>query len=390
MRQKIHTAVLSACLLTSFILAPVLPSSTAYAATAYTAKVYASSLNVRSEPAASAAVTGSLAAGATVTVTEEQHGWLKVRAGSVSGWVAGYYLKRTSGSSSTSASSSSTASKASAKVAVKTTSASSGTAVVTASSLRIRSGPGTGYEVVGSLQSGNKVTLLLRQGEWARVRTAGGTVGWVSSGYLSGGTVRSASTVSSNSQAQSVVRKSGSIRGKLIIVDPGHGGTDPGMLGTTYDTMEKDLTLQTSLYLRDYLTAKGARVEMTRTRGDQKPALSQRVQLGRQLGADAFVSIHYNSSPKNVSGTLTFFYSQQNDLRLARAVETRLGEGIGLRSNGLSFGDYHILRENPLPATLVELGFLSNPYDESIVRKAAYQRKAAQAVAEGVADYFNQ
>lgn len=389
MRQKIHTAVLSACLLASSILAPVLPSSTAYAATAYTAKVYASSLNVRSEPAASAAVTGTLAAGATVTVTEEQHGWLKVRAGSVSGWVAGYYLKRTSGSSSASTSSSSTISKASAKAAVKTTSASSGTAVVTASSLRIRSGPGTGYEVVGSLQSGNKVTLLLRQGEWSRVRTAGGTAGWVSSGYLSDGTVHSASTVSSNSRTPSVVRKSGSIRGKLIIVDPGHGGTDPGMLGTTYDTMEKDLTLQTSLYLRDYLTAKGARVEMTRTRGDQKPALSQRVQLGRQLGADAFVSIHYNSSPKNVSGTLTFFYSQQNDLRLARAVETRLGEGIGLRSNGLSFGDYHILRENPLPATLVELGFLSNPYDEAIVRKAAYQRKAAQAVAEGVADYFN-
>lgn len=78
MRQKLHTAVLSACLLTSSILAPVLPSSTAYAATAYTAKVFASSLNVRSEPAANAAVTGSLAAGATVTVTEEQHGWLKV------------------------------------------------------------------------------------------------------------------------------------------------------------------------------------------------------------------------------------------------------------------------------------------------------------------------
>ncbi|WP_405104459.1 N-acetylmuramoyl-L-alanine amidase [Paenibacillus sp. FSL K6-1217] len=387
MRKKIHTAVLSACLLTSSIVASLLPSSPAYAATAYTAKVYASSLNVRSEPAAGASVTGTLAGGATVTVTEEQHGWLKVRAGSVSGWVAGYYLKRTSGSSSTSASSS--ASKASAKTAVKTSAVSSGSAVVTASSLRMREGPGTGHEVVGSLQSGNKVTILLRQGEWSRVRTAGGTVGWVSSQFLSGGTVRSASTVSSNSQTQSVVRKSGSIRGKLIIVDPGHGGTDPGMLGTTYDTMEKDLTLQTSLYLRDYLTAKGARVEMTRTRGDQKPALSQRVQLGRQLGADAFVSIHYNSSPKNVSGTLTFFYSQQNDLRLARAVETRLGEGIGLRSNGLSFGDYHILRENPLPATLVELGFLSNPYDEAIVRKAAYQRKAAQAVAEGVADYFN-
>ncbi|NQX48564.1 N-acetylmuramoyl-L-alanine amidase [Paenibacillus tritici] len=383
MRKKIHTAVLAACLLTSSLL-PVLPSSPAYAASGYTAKVYANSLNVRSEPAASATITGTLAGGALVTVTEDQHGWLKVRAGSVSGWVAGYYLKRTSGSSSAS-----TSGSASAKAPVRTSAVSSGTAVVTASSLRMRGGAGTGYEVVGSLQSGNKVTILSRQGEWTRVRAAGGTVGWVASQYLSGGTARNLNTAASNTQKVSVVRKSGSIRGKLIIVDPGHGGLDPGMLGTTYNTMEKDLTLQTSLYLRDYLSAKGARVEMTRTRGDQKPSFSRRVQLGQQLGADAFVSIHYNSSPKNVSGTLTFFYSEQNDIRLARAIETRLGQGIGLRSNGLSFGNYHILRENPLPSTLVELGFLSNPYDESIVRKAAYQRKAAQAVADGVADYFN-
>jgi N-acetylmuramoyl-L-alanine amidase len=54
----------------------------------------------------------------------------------------------------------------------------------------------------------------------------------------------------------------------------------------------------------------------------------------------------------------------------------------------LSFGDYHILRENRIPATLVELGFLTNPTDESIVRKASYQKKAAKAIAEGVADYF--
>lgn len=378
MNRILHTAVLAACLLTSY----ALPSSAAHAADAYTAKVYANSLNVRSEPAASAAITGSLAGGAVVTVTDEQHGWLKVRAGSVSGWVAGYYLKRTSGAASAGTTSS-------ANTTVKTSSASSGTAVVTASSLRIRGGPGTSYEVVGSLQSGNAVTILLRQNGWSRIRTAGGTVGWVSTQYLAGGSVPNISTASSNAQSGSVVRKSGTIRGKLIVVDPGHGGSDPGMLGTTYDTMEKDLTLQTSLYLRDYLTAKGARVELTRTRGDQKPALSRRVQIGTQLGADAFVSIHYNSSPKNVSGTLTFFYSELNDLRLARAIETRLGAGTGLRSNGLSFGNYHILRENPLPAALIELGFLSNPYDESIVRKAAYQRKAAQAVAEGLADYFN-
>ncbi|MNI53786.1 N-acetylmuramoyl-L-alanine amidase LytC precursor [compost metagenome] len=89
-----------------------------------------------------------------------------------------------------------------------------------------------------------------------------------------------------------------------------------------------------------------------------------------------------------MSGTLTFFYSESDDLRLARAVENRLGQGIGLKSNGLSYGNYHILRENTLPATLVELGFLSNSYDEAIVRTSAYQKKAAKAIADGLADYF--
>ncbi|QQZ61996.1 N-acetylmuramoyl-L-alanine amidase [Paenibacillus sonchi] len=90
-----------------------------------------------------------------------------------------------------------------------------------------------------------------------------------------------------------------------------------------------------------------------------------------------------------MSGTLTFFYSENNDLRLARSIENRLRQGIGLKSNGLSFGDYHILRENSLPATLVELGFLSNRSDESIVRTASYQKKAAKAIADGLADYFD-
>ncbi|WP_036725014.1 N-acetylmuramoyl-L-alanine amidase family protein, partial [Paenibacillus forsythiae] len=180
------------------------------------------------------------------------------------------------------------------------------------------------------------------------------------------------------------------LRGKRIVVDPGHGGDDPGMIGTTYGTLEKDLNLQTALYLRDDLKAAGASVTMTRTRDDERPALFSRAGLAESVSADAFISIHFNSSPKKVSGTLTFFYSQSDDMKLARAIENRLGDGIGLKSNGVSFGNYQILRENETPATLVELGFLTNPGDESIIRKASYQRKAAQAIANGIADYFSQ
>uniref|UniRef100_UPI00046EAD91 SH3 domain-containing protein n=1 Tax=Paenibacillus zanthoxyli TaxID=369399 RepID=UPI00046EAD91 len=124
------------------LLSLMLTSHTAQA-DSYTAKVYATSLNVRSEPAGGAAVTGAVKGGALVTVTDEQHGWLKIRTRNTTGWVAGYYLKKASGTA---------ASSQSAVTAVKKIAAPrSSTAIVTAGSLRIRSGPGTGYDVIGSL-----------------------------------------------------------------------------------------------------------------------------------------------------------------------------------------------------------------------------------------------
>ncbi|HEY4432329.1 MAG TPA: N-acetylmuramoyl-L-alanine amidase [Paenibacillus sp.] len=380
MKKMIGVTLLTACLVG--ITAPQ-PAEAKTAAGSYNAQVYASSLNVRNEPAKNATVVGSIKNGAKVTVTDEQHGWSKIKAGSISGWVAGYYLKKVNSSSQPSRASGTTVvSNTSTSTTSSTATSATGSttkATVTADSLRIRSGPGTQYKMLGSLKAKDTITLLLRQNDWARVRTASGDIGWVAAQYIrTGATQGGASTVS----------RTGNLRGKLIVVDPGHGGSDPGMLGTTYNTMEKDLNLHTALYLRDALLAKGARVEMTRTREDQKPTLARRAQMSETLRADAFVSIHYNSSPKKVSGTLTFFYSESDDLKLARAIETRLGQGIGLKSNGLSFGDYHILRENRIPATLVELGFLTNPTDESIVRKSSYQKKAAKAIAEGLADYF--
>ncbi|MDQ0194962.1 N-acetylmuramoyl-L-alanine amidase [Paenibacillus wynnii] len=365
----------AACIAYIFVIFELRPA-TVNAKAAYRAKIYATFLNVRSEPATNAAVTGSLKKGAMVTVTDEKYGWMKVQAGRSSGWVAGYYLKKVS---SFTGSAGSTSTGSIVEINYIADGNRTAAATVIADSLRIRSGPGTTYSIEGSLKAGDSVTPLLRQNEWMKIHTNNGEMGWVAAQYVRSG-------ISQGSAIQSV-KSSGSVRGKLIVIDPGHGGSDPGMLGTTYNTMEKDLNLETALYVRDYLKAEGARVEMTRT-ADRKVALSRRVGVSESLNADAFVSIHYNSSPKKVSGTLTFYYSESEDLLLARAIETRLGQGIGLKSNGLSFGDYHILRENSTPSALIELGFLSNPNDEGIVRNSSYQRKAAKAIAVGLADYF--
>lgn len=116
--------------------------------------------------------------------------------------------------------------------------------------------------------------------------------------------------------------------------------------------------------------------------------LSTRVRISESQKADAFVSIHYNASPKPVSGTLTFFYSKSKDMGLAYKIEAQLRKNLDLKSNGISYGDYHVLRENNRPSVLVELGFLTNAKDESLIRTANYQMKAAAAIVDGLKDYF--
>ncbi|TYP68356.1 N-acetylmuramoyl-L-alanine amidase [Paenibacillus methanolicus] len=331
-------------------------------------QVSADSLNVRNDPSEKGEVIASLRKGDVVEVSDEAHGWLQVALNKTSGWVAGYYLVKTgSGGGKTTVSSGSSGAKSSAQT-------------VQADSLRMRKGPGTGYSVVGGLYKGEAVTVIDRDGDWVKVKTPDGQQGWVASQYIGEGGGSSSGSGDSSS--------SGRLNGKLIVLDPGHGGDDPGMIGKESEAQEKDLNLETAFILADYLRDLGARVILTRSE-DVKPSLPERVKISENNGADAFISIHYNSSTKNTSGTLTF-YNKGKDKALARAIESELAEGAGgLRSNGISFGDYHVLRENSQVSALVELGFLSNEKDERIVRTKDYKRKAAKAIADGLVDYFN-
>lgn len=345
----------------------------------YAAIAIGSAINVRDEPSLEGIVVGSLNNGDVVTVSQEKHGWLQIKNDKVSGWAAGYYLKKvdkaTSGSAENKAAANgSTEKKAAANNSSAVKKAAAGQAAVLADSLRIRAGAGLNYKVLGGVVQGELVTVLEEKGDWAQIRTKGGQVGWVSAAYIGEGTAAKPA--------------SGTLAGKVIVIDPGHGGGDPGKIGIQHNTLEKELNLSTSFYLVEELRSRGAHVVMTRTKDDQKPALSDRVRTSKAAGADAFVSIHYNSSEKNTSGILTFYNSDTKDKPLAHALENRLGQGIGLKSNGVSFGDLHVLRENDTASVLVELGFLSNAKDEEIVRESAYQKKAAVAIAKGLEDYF--
>lgn len=361
-----------AALIVAMLLSTSLPlSEHASAAKADTAIVLATSLNVRSEPAQQASIVGSLPYGTIVSVSTESYGWAKISAGKTAGWVAGHYLKNRSGLSNA--------------TPTQVSNPGQKTGTVLADALRMRTGPGLDQGVIRVLPMSTSVEIIGQQNDWLRIRLTSGETGWVSGTYIG-----KAQNITSTPSQASGSKSAGvpGLKGKLIVIDAGHGGSDVGAIGTKYGTLEKTINLQTATKLAQMLRQKGAVVVMTRTSNEDNPALHDRVSVSEQKGADAFISIHYNSSPKKVNGTLTFFYSDQKDKPLAQAIEARLGQVYGTKSNGISFGNYHVLRENDQPSVLLELGFLTDAKDEALVRTADYQQRSADAIVKGLSDYF--
>lgn len=177
------------------------------------------------------------------------------------------------------------------------------------------------------------------------------------------------------------------LRGRLVVVDPGHGGRDPG--STSGRVYEKHLTLTTARELADLLTAVGARVFLTRT-GDVEVDKYDRAYMANELGADVFVSIHFNAFIRpDMAGTETFHHaSSQAGERLARLVHNALRRELGRPDRGVRTADFVVLRETAMPAVLVEALYLTNPEEEAMAADPAVQRRIAQAILDGLTQFF--
>ncbi|HEY8341664.1 MAG TPA: N-acetylmuramoyl-L-alanine amidase, partial [Calditerricola sp.] len=280
------------------------------------------------------------------------------------------------------------------------TTPSAKTATVTASRLNVRSGPGTQYAVIGSLPNGTRVTVLEERTGWWRVQT-GSLTGWVASQYLRADTGTPALPAPSTppapipqpihapgtNPAPAPNDPSNLLRGKRIILDPGHGGKDPGAIGRTLGTMEKTVNLQLAKLVKARLEDLGAVVFMTRE-DDRYPTLAERVAFARQVQGDVFISIHHNSALNSTArGTETYYYSSSSR-PLAEAVHKELVNAIGLPDRQVRNRGYYVLVNTPYPAILLEIGFLSNPDEERLVRDPDFQERAAQGIVQGLIRYF--
>lgn len=174
-----------------------------------------------------------------------------------------------------------------------------------------------------------------------------------------------------------------------IVIDPGHGGKDPGATSKTTQTQEKALALRTGLLLRDSLVSKGYDVTMTRD-SDWYPALTDRSAQANMMDADAFISIHYNSAgATSASGIETFAYATEDNKRLASSIQAQLIANTGAANRGVKNGNKLIvLNTTKVPAVLLELGFLSNPTEAKRMLENDYQNTLAESIAKGVDIYF--
>ncbi|WIV17497.1 N-acetylmuramoyl-L-alanine amidase family protein [Paenibacillus polygoni] len=176
---------------------------------------------------------------------------------------------------------------------------------------------------------------------------------------------------------------------KTVVIDPGHGGSDPGTIGIT-NTHEKDFTLALSLKVETLLQSEPEiNVVMTRDE-DVYPTRTERVALANQLKADLFVSIHGNSvlaSPQ-ASGTESYYYQRSSSKDLAKVIHKHLVKALGFKDRGVKEGNYQVIRETTMPAALLEIGFLSNLAEEEALFTEAVQDKAAQAIVDGIKEYL--
>jgi len=175
-----------------------------------------------------------------------------------------------------------------------------------------------------------------------------------------------------------------------VVIDPGHGGEDPGSEGAS-GAYEKDFNLSLSLKIAEQLK-KEEHIELHMTR-DKDIFLSSetrdRPNFANNIGADLYVSIHANTFvDPTVTGTETFYYDDPSKL-LADIVHRHVAQATGFRDRGVSQEEFFVLKDTHMPAILIEVGYISNPIDEAKMLTDSFQQSVAEAVVAGIKEYID-
>ena len=195
---------------------------------------------------------------------------------------------------------------------------------------------------------------------------------------------------------------SSSLKNKVIVIDPGHGGADPGAQNS--GLIEKNINLDISLRLRDSLQSKGCIVILTREvdkdfflpglvlgRMAKRAELDQRINMATENNADLFISVHTNSFPRpNTYGMETYYHLKSSPGKaLAELIQKQLTQLQTDNKRKSKAGDYYLINQSKVPSVIVEVGFISNPRERNLLLSNNYRDSIADAIGTGVEHYFS-
>lgn len=174
----------------------------------------------------------------------------------------------------------------------------------------------------------------------------------------------------------------------IVVIDPGHGGSDPGAVGPT-KLYESHVAWKIACMVADILMQRGITVILTRN-GDERISLDKRVQIANKSGAVLFISIHINSSsnPK-ATGTEVYAYSKASEGNiLAGKILNHLVQAINLPNRGIKYDRLQVVATTKMPACLVEVAFINNPVEEALLKQHEFLEKAAVGTAKGILEHL--
>ena len=191
-------------------------------------------------------------------------------------------------------------------------------------------------------------------------------------------------------------------KGHIVMLDPGHGGYDPGSI-TKQGVYEKSINLQIAQKVKEMLAPSGIGVFLTREEDiDYVPDgvkgkttkkqidLNRRIEMAKEANADVFVSLHVNATATGQNSGAETFYHYQSEAgnRLAELIQQELIKIPGMNRRIAKPGDFYVINNSSMPAVIVEVGYLSSMKEQKKLQQSWYQEQLARAIAKGIANYF--
>ncbi|MFQ5808915.1 MAG: N-acetylmuramoyl-L-alanine amidase, partial [Armatimonadota bacterium] len=177
------------------------------------------------------------------------------------------------------------------------------------------------------------------------------------------------------------------LRERLIVLDPGHGGDDPGATGARLELKEKDANLDVGRRLNALLRQHRVPTIMTRATDVFIP-LYDRPALANTANADIFLSLHHNAwrRPNGAHGTETY-YAAPKDKALATVIHEHMIAALGRKDNGVRPCRFAVVRKSEMPAALCEVVYINHAGEEALVADESFRQRAAQAIFDGLCQY---